>query len=128
MYARVPPGLYTDRMIYSPQVPVFRDDEGALLPQPFLCDVVSAAACNLRATKGREREHVDQTMRVRASKLVSLARVQGASCLVLGAWGTGVFRLPDGGNLADAAIGVGLAVLSLVAACACRRPRKRKLA
>jgi uncharacterized protein (TIGR02452 family) len=28
--------LYTDHMIYSPQVPVFRDDEGRLLEEPFL--------------------------------------------------------------------------------------------
>src|SRR5207253_843688 len=32
--------LYTDYAIYSPDVPVFRGDDGALLPEPYLCSFI----------------------------------------------------------------------------------------
>jgi len=93
MYARVSSGLYTDRMIYSPQVPVFRDGAGALLGRPICCDVVSAAACNMKAVKGRESGKVDEVMGQRTLRMLQLVQGRGARSLVLGAWGTGVFRL-----------------------------------
>eukprot|EP00747_Dinoflagellata_sp_TGD_P192951 gnl/TRDRNA2_/TRDRNA2_58529_c0_seq2.p1 gnl/TRDRNA2_/TRDRNA2_58529_c0~~gnl/TRDRNA2_/TRDRNA2_58529_c0_seq2.p1 ORF type:complete len:206 (+),score=33.96 gnl/TRDRNA2_/TRDRNA2_58529_c0_seq2:269-886(+) len=93
MYGHVRKGLYSDRMIYSPGVPVFRDDAGALLHEPFLCDVVSAAACNLRAVNKRDAACLDETMRRRTRKILSLAQARGVNCIVLGAWGTGVFRM-----------------------------------
>mmetsp|Transcript_107946 Transcript_107946/g.335573 ORF Transcript_107946/g.335573 Transcript_107946/m.335573 type:complete len:240 (-) Transcript_107946:103-822(-) len=100
MYGSSPPGLYSDRMIYSPGVPVFRDDEGALLHRPFTCDVISVAACNVRGLKGKAAAALEETMRRRTRKLVHLAHAQGAQRLILGAWGTGVFGL-DALDVAD---------------------------
>merc|ERR1719160_253462 len=79
-------------MIYSPEVVVFRDEEGQLLPRPFLCDVISAAACNLQGVRRRDLDLVEDNMRRRMKKLVDLAQEKNVTCLVLGAWGTGVFR------------------------------------
>jgi len=96
MYGDCQAGLYSDRMVYSPGVPVFRDDYGQLLHEPFLCDVISAAACNMNGLKSEDRGRLDETMRRRARRVVELARAKGVDTLVLGAWGTGVFGLdPD---------------------------------
>jgi uncharacterized protein (TIGR02452 family) len=40
---------YSDRVIYSPAVPVFRDDNGALLASPYRASFLTAAAPNLSA-------------------------------------------------------------------------------
>lgn len=39
-------GLYSDYMIYSPDVPVFRDDEGMLLRKPYMISFVTSPAVN----------------------------------------------------------------------------------
>jgi uncharacterized protein (TIGR02452 family) len=46
--------LYTDHMIYSPDVPVFRDDDDALLEQPYLLSFVTAPAVNAGVVRARE--------------------------------------------------------------------------
>lgn len=93
-YGRPPPGFHTDRMIYSPQVPVIRDDELALLDEPFLVDFVTAAAVNLRGVKRKaDWSKVEDVMQRRVLKLLALCQQMGAEVVVLGAWGTGVFRL-----------------------------------
>ncbi|HET9383315.1 MAG TPA: TIGR02452 family protein, partial [Streptomyces sp.] len=38
--------FYTDRVIHSPGVPVFRDDRGALLDEPYTAGFLTAAAPN----------------------------------------------------------------------------------
>ena len=43
---RCPSCLYTDHMIYSPDVPVFRDDEDRLLDRPYPVSFVTAPAVN----------------------------------------------------------------------------------
>eukprot|EP00927_Polykrikos_kofoidii_P051374 TRINITY_DN4516_c0_g1_i1.p1 TRINITY_DN4516_c0_g1~~TRINITY_DN4516_c0_g1_i1.p1 ORF type:complete len:334 (+),score=55.60 TRINITY_DN4516_c0_g1_i1:59-1060(+) len=96
-YGRPPPGFYTDRMIYSPQVPVIRNDALDLLPEPFLVDFVTAAAVNIHGLKKKaDLGKVGDVMRQRCRKLVSLCQSKGAEVLVLGAWGTGVFRQEPG--------------------------------
>lgn len=40
---------YSDRVIYSPRVPVFRADDGALLEEPYTVSFLTAAAPNLGA-------------------------------------------------------------------------------
>lgn len=92
--ARFPSCLYTDHMIYSPDVPVFRDDEDALLEQPYPVSFVTAPAVNLGALQRNEPEQlgrVEPTMLGRIEKVLSLAVVHGHDVLVLGAWGCGVF-------------------------------------
>jgi uncharacterized protein (TIGR02452 family) len=86
--------LYTDHMIYSPDVPVFRDDADALLEHPYPLSFVTAPAVNVGALQRNEPDRLDEVepvMLARGEKVLSLAVVHGHDVLVLGAWGCGVF-------------------------------------
>jgi uncharacterized protein (TIGR02452 family) len=87
--------LYLDHMIYSPRVPVFRDDDDRLLRRPYPASFLTAPAVNRGAVEQNEPENlhrVEPTMLERIEKLLSVAVVHGHVTLVLGAWGCGVFR------------------------------------
>lgn len=87
--------FYTDHMILSPDVPVFRDDNGHLLEEPYLLSFLTAPAVNAGAVEKNEpsRVHeIDGVMLSRTDKVLSIAASQGYQHLVLGAWGCGVFR------------------------------------
>lgn len=87
--------LYTDHMIYSPSVPVFRDDDDALLPAPYEVSMITAPAVNAGAVRRNEPHNVAEIPEVmlgRIEKVLSLAVVHGHRTLVLGAWGCGVFK------------------------------------
>jgi uncharacterized protein (TIGR02452 family) len=101
--ARFPSCLYTDHMIYSPDVPVFRDDDDALLERPYPVSFVTAPAVNVGALRRNEPDQsgrVEPVMLERAEKVLSLAVVHGHDVLVLGAWGCGVFA-NDPGRVAE---------------------------
>lgn len=91
--------LYTDWVIYSPNVPVLRDSEGALLEEPWLCSMITSPAPNagvvLRQTPRREGD-VTHALKSRATKVLEVAAAYGigggGGGLVLGAWGCGVFQ------------------------------------
>ena len=86
---------YSDRVIYSPRVPVFRDDHGDLLDEPYLTSFITAAAPNLGAITANQPEHADSVPGVlagRARRVLTVAAAHGHRDLVLGAWGCGVFR------------------------------------
>ena len=87
--------LYTDHMIYSPVVPVFRDDSDQLMDDPWLTSIVTAPAVNVGplATHHPELlESVPKIMISRIEKVLSLAVVNDCRSLILGAWGCGVFK------------------------------------
>lgn len=87
--------LYTHHLIFSPQVPVFRGDGGALLSAPVGVNVLTAPAPNAGAVAVNEPLRlplVEPTLRERARRVLGLAAQAGQSQLVLGAWGCGVFR------------------------------------
>ena len=87
--------LYTDHMIYSPGVPVFRDDRDQLLEAPYLVSFVTAPAVNVGVVRRRGTENVariEGVMRGRIEKVLSLGVIHHHQTLVLGAWGCGVFR------------------------------------
>jgi len=87
--------LYTDNMIYSPKVPVFRDDRDHLLEAPYLVSFVTAPAVNAGVVRRREPENVpriENVMRGRMEKVLSLAVIHHHETLILGAWGCGVFQ------------------------------------
>ena len=87
--------LYTDSMIYSPAVPVFRDDNDELLPAPYNVSIITAPAANAGAVERNEPHNVPKIAEImlgRIEKVLSLAVLHGHKTLVLGAWGCGVFR------------------------------------
>ncbi|WP_328673010.1 TIGR02452 family protein [Streptomyces sp. NBC_00328] len=87
--------FYTDRVIHSPGVPVFRDDRGRLLDEPFPAGFLTAAAPNagvvLRTAPGRAAD-LPGALAIRAERVLETAAAHGYRRLVLGAWGCGVFR------------------------------------
>jgi uncharacterized protein (TIGR02452 family) len=87
--------LYTHHMIYSPGVPVFRDDDDELLAQPYCASFITSPAVNLGALRQNQPHQLslaETVMRERIERVLTLALVHGHQILVLGAWGCGVFR------------------------------------
>jgi len=84
---------YSHRVIYSPAVPVFRNDQGGLLDAPYTTAMLTAAAPNRGAISDPEiAATVPETLRARALRVLEVASFHGHRTLVLGAWGCGVFR------------------------------------
>lgn len=92
---RTEPDLrYSDRVVYSPHVPVFRDDTGGLLDRPHHAGLIIAAAPNLRAVVQNQPDRaatVPAVLTRRAQRVLEVAAAHGHRRLVLGAWGCGVF-------------------------------------
>jgi uncharacterized protein (TIGR02452 family) len=83
---------YSDRVIYSPAVPVFRNDDGTLLEQPYHVAFLTAAAPNVSAINDQQHlAEVPAILRQRATAVLSVAHRHAHRRLVLGAWGCGVF-------------------------------------
>ena len=88
-------------MIYSPRVTFVRDDAGAWLP-PVRADVLTSAAVNAgvvrRSLFGRAagpagvEAKIADAMRERMARVLYLFEQQGVRHLVLGSFGTGVFK------------------------------------
>ena len=89
-----PSKLYTDHAVLSPRVPVFRDDSGALLDEPYYVTFVTMPAVNVGAIPRRAAElaRVESVMARRIECVLALAAQSGHRAIVLGAWGCGVFR------------------------------------
>ena len=83
--------LRSDAMIYSPDVPVFRDDEHRMLENPFKVAFISAAACDARDVAPLDQPKIPGAMGARIVKVMAAAQANGHDALVLGAWGCGNF-------------------------------------
>ena len=86
--------MYSAYAIYSPDVPVFRDDGGRLLAEPYLCSFITAPAVNAKVVLERDptrRPEIRAAMQERVHKVLAIAASHGHEALVLGAWGCGVF-------------------------------------
>ncbi|WP_329079931.1 MULTISPECIES: TIGR02452 family protein [unclassified Streptosporangium] len=86
--------LYSDRAIFSPAVPVFRDDRGGLLARPYPVSFLTVAAPNAGAMdeSDERRARLPEVLFERSGRVLSLFAALGLRGLVLGAWGCGVFR------------------------------------
>lgn len=87
--------LYSDYMIYSPEVVFFRDDSNALLEKPYKVSILTSPAVNVGAIKQNKPSElplVKETMMNRLDKVLAVFVVNGIKNLVLGAWGCGVFH------------------------------------
>jgi uncharacterized protein (TIGR02452 family) len=95
--------MYTNYVIYSPDVPVFRTDDGTLLEEPWRCSFITAAAVNAKVVLQRDplrRPEIRQAMRARVHKVLTIAAMHLHDTLVLGAWGCGAFG-NDGEEIAE---------------------------
>ncbi len=99
MYARhraVLDAMYSDYVIYSPDVPVFRDDNGELLNEPWLLSVLTSPAVHGKGIERyapERRSEIPAAMRDRTRKVLAVAAMHGHRRLILGAWGCGAFGL-----------------------------------
>ncbi|WP_030965067.1 TIGR02452 family protein [Streptomyces sp. NRRL S-378] len=87
--------FYTDRVIHSPGVPVFRDDRGELMEAPFLAGFLTSPAPNAGTILRQEPERaaeIPAALARRAELVLEVAALHQYRQLVLGAWGCGVFR------------------------------------
>ncbi|MEU8892749.1 TIGR02452 family protein [Streptomyces sp. NPDC048442] len=86
--------FYTDRVIHSPGVPVFRDDRGRLLCAPYKAGFLTSPAPNagvIRQREPQEAGRVPAVLASRAERVLEVAVACGYRRIVLGAWGCGVF-------------------------------------
>lgn len=87
--------FYTDRVIHSPGVPVFRDDRGNLLDTPFRAGFLTSPAPNAGTIRRQEPDRepeIPAALARRAQLVLEVAALHGYRALVLGAWGCGVFQ------------------------------------
>ena len=79
----------TDWAIYSPDVPVFRTDEGTELAEHWPLSFVTCAA-PFAPDIGQPRS--GDLLQRRIHRVLGIARAYGHAALVLGAWGCGAFE------------------------------------
>lgn len=88
-------GLYSDYMIYSPDVVVFRDDKFNLLDDFYKVSFITAPAVNAGLVMEREphnKKLINITMEKRIEKILALGLLHKNDAIVLGAFGCGVFK------------------------------------
>jgi uncharacterized protein (TIGR02452 family) len=87
--------LYSDRMIFSPDCPILRTDDGTWLETPFVVSFITSAAPNAGAialNQTHSRSQIPAVFHERIGKVLALAAHHGCDALILGAWGCGAFR------------------------------------
>ena len=92
--------LYTNYAIYSPSVPVFRDDDGALFNDPYTVGIITCPAVNAGKMVPERRNETGPAMWLRILKVLSIGVKHAHDSIVLGAWGCGAFK-NDGHEIAD---------------------------
>jgi len=85
------PGLYTDGIIWSPEVWVFRDDHGFLLDEPYSGAFITSPAVNHNSLRSGDLSQVQAVMVRRGRRILEVASHYMVDTLILGAWGCGVF-------------------------------------
>jgi uncharacterized protein (TIGR02452 family) len=83
--------LYTNYAIYSPDVPVFRSDDGVLLDEPYTVSIITSPAVNAATLDPARRSEIGPAMWARALKVLAIGVLHRHDSIVLGAWGCGAF-------------------------------------
>ena len=88
--------LYSDYMIYSPNVLFWNDDNGNYFEKPLVADVITSPAPNkgamLQHNRKKEIAKSEEVFKKRMDQVLAIAANQKIETLILGAWGCGVFR------------------------------------
>jgi uncharacterized protein (TIGR02452 family) len=99
MYAHhrgTPDSMYSDYVLYSPDVPVFRTDPGELLDEPWTMSIITCPAANgaaLQRHAPARLAEIPAVMSARTAKVLAVAAEQNVRRFILGAWGCGAFGL-----------------------------------
>lgn len=118
---------YSHRVIFSPDVPVYRDERYEILETPYRVAFLTSPAPNagiIARDRPADTAALPGLLTERAARVLAVAARHGYRTLVLGAWGCGVFRndpvqvaaafrrnLGDGGRFAGAFERIVFAVL-----------------
>eukprot|EP00980_Cylindrotheca_fusiformis_P029821 scaffold23911_cov127-Cylindrotheca_fusiformis.AAC.1 len=93
------PMLFTSTMVYSPDVPVFRDSDMTLLARPYTCSFISSCCVNYNTgifNKKASSSDYDaenraiSIMNSRTLRVLEVAIHHGIDTLILGPWGCGI--------------------------------------
>lgn len=87
--------LYTDHIIYSPKVPIIKDEQGNLLDALVFSSIITAPAVNAGAVQRNEPQNVKKInlfMQRRMDMVLAICQQKQYETLILGAWGCGVFQ------------------------------------
>jgi uncharacterized protein (TIGR02452 family) len=91
--------FYSHRVICSPDVPVFRDEQYRLTPAPFPVTFLTSPAPNageISRDAPQRLPRVSAVLTARVAMILAVASHHQVDDLVLGAWGCGVFRNEPG--------------------------------
>lgn len=92
---RASDSMYTDNLIYSPDVAFFKNDNGDYLDEYVKSDVITMPAVNrgaLKTVNENIQMEIDETMRRRIRYVLAASEKNKVEILILGAWGCGVFK------------------------------------
>lgn len=95
-------GFYNDLIVYSPDVLVFRDDDGEFIEKAFPIAVISVTAVNAgnvrdnvkkkRLDMNKMTARIKTVMESRCTAILKVAAKYDTEILILGAFGCGVFK------------------------------------
>lgn len=83
--------LYTDNIMYHPDVPFFRDSHYLFLDKPFTLSLITAPAPNRNGAANLKDDEVKEVFEKRIRKIYQVAMKHGHKNILLGAWGCGAF-------------------------------------
>ena len=87
-----PTHMYSDYMLFSPLVWVFRDEQLSFTEKPFSMSVITAPAPNLGFLDYKSGSpEIVEVMKERIRRVLTIAAIKGCTTVILGAWGCGAF-------------------------------------
>lgn len=91
--------VYTNHTIFSVGVPIIRMDDGLLLDSPILASIITVPAVNagvamtrLKGSPANNKKQILEVQRARIRFTMAIAAKNDCDCLILGAFGCGVFK------------------------------------
>ena len=95
-YHNTTDNYFSDRIIYSENICVFKDESGHMLDESqwVFIDVITCAPPNLNGMMGSDYGRLEKVINSRIRNILSLAEAHGVHTLVLGAFGCESFMNP----------------------------------
>lgn len=86
--------LFSDRLIYSPDITVFKSDDKIpqMLDSPLHVDVITCAAPYINSYVSYKTDELMNRYSTRIRNILEVAMSKEVDCLILGAFGCGVFH------------------------------------